>query len=126
MGVGGEQADPLKADGQVEISRNFQIATAAFDTLGYCAFINLAVMEIPAGLEGVLESVSALEGAPFSAEELNQMGIDVLLREKTFNEKAGLGKEHDRLPAYFYKEKLPPHNTVFDVDDEAIDTLFNF
>jgi aldehyde:ferredoxin oxidoreductase len=125
MGVGGH-VDPLKPDGQVELSRSFQVATAALDTIGYCLFISFAILDIPAGLEGVVESVSTFDGSRFSAEEFNQMGVDVLLTEKRFNEKAGFDKEQDRLPAYFYKESLPPHNTVFDVLDETMDTLFDF
>ena len=38
LGVGG-RVDPLKKEGQVELSRNLQIATAAVDSTGMCIFI---------------------------------------------------------------------------------------
>ena len=38
--VGGD-VDPLKPEGQIELSRNLQIATAAIDTCGFCLFIAL-------------------------------------------------------------------------------------
>ena len=39
--------DPLKPEGQVELSRNLQIATAAIDSTGMCLFIAFAIMDQP-------------------------------------------------------------------------------
>ncbi|MBP1733298.1 MAG: tungsten-containing aldehyde ferredoxin oxidoreductase, partial [Deltaproteobacteria bacterium] len=33
---------------------------------------------------------------------------------------------HDRLPRYFYRDPLPPHNVVFQVKDEDLDKVFNW
>jgi aldehyde:ferredoxin oxidoreductase len=47
-----------------------------------------------------------------------------LRKERAFNEAAGLGKEHDRVPEFMKYEPLPPHNQVFDVPDSALDSVF--
>ncbi len=39
-------------------------------------------------------------------------------------EAAGLTRAHDRLPEFMKYEPLPPHNTVYDVPDEALDAVF--
>jgi len=46
MKVGG-YVDPLKPEGQVELSRNLQIATAALDSTGLCLFTAFAVLDQP-------------------------------------------------------------------------------
>jgi len=50
----------------------------------------------------------------------------VLKAEKEFNRRAGFTKEDDRLPRFYYEEPLPPHNTVFSITDEEIDSTFDF
>ena len=54
------------------------------------------------------------------------MGIRVLKAEREFNKKAGFTEQDDRLPQFFYKEPLPPHNTVVVISDEEMDSTFNF
>jgi aldehyde:ferredoxin oxidoreductase len=44
LNVGGK-VDPLTKDGQVELSRNLQIATAAIDSTGMCLFIAFAALD---------------------------------------------------------------------------------
>jgi aldehyde:ferredoxin oxidoreductase len=46
--------------------------------------------------------------------------------ERDFNTRAGFTAEHDRLPDYFMKEALPPHNITFQVKDEELDQMFNW
>ncbi len=43
--------------------------------------------------------------------------------EREFNAKAGLSKEDDRLARFFYEEPLPPHNKVFLISDEDLDSV---
>jgi aldehyde:ferredoxin oxidoreductase len=43
-----------------------------------------------------------------------------------FNRKAGLTKEDDRLPQFFYDEALPPHNVVFKISPEELDKTLDF
>ncbi len=125
LGVGGN-VDPLSPDGQVELSRNLQIATASIDTAGMCLFIAFAVLDDSNAAEGLCELIAAHTGRPFGADELTKLGKEVLVRERDFNTRAGFSSADDRLPDFFKHEKLAPHNATFDVPDDELDTVFNF
>jgi aldehyde:ferredoxin oxidoreductase len=117
--------DPLKTEGQVETSRNLQIGVAAIDCTGMCFMAAVALVE-GAGAEALLNAINAKTGAQLGPEDVGVLGIRVLTAELDFNRRAGFTKEDDRLPAFFYNEPLPPHNTVFDISDEEVDSTFNF
>jgi len=55
-----------------------------------------------------------------------ELGKSVLRNERDFNARAGFTSKHDRVPEFFKKEKLPPHNITFEVTDEDLDQVFNF
>ena len=42
-----------------------------------------------------------------------------------YNAKAGLSGKDDRLARFFYEEPLPPHNKVFLISDEDLDSVHN-
>jgi len=50
--------------------------------------------------------------------------MNILKNEREFNKRAGFTNKDDRLPEFFYKEPLPPHNSVFDVSDEELDKVY--
>ena len=125
MKVGGD-VDPLKAEGQVELSRNLQIATAAIDSTGMCLFVAFAIMDQPETFEALVDLVNAFHGLNMTADDVNQLGMSVLKNERDFNARAGFTAKHDRLPEFMKKETLPPHNIKFMVKDEDLDTLYNF
>jgi aldehyde:ferredoxin oxidoreductase len=54
------------------------------------------------------------------------IGTRVLKAEREFNRKAGFTNQDDRLPRFFSEEPLPPHNTVFTISDEELDSTFDF
>ena len=125
MKVGG-YVDPLKTEGQVDLSRALQITTAAVDSTGFCLFIAFAVMDQPETFDAMLELISGFTGETLTAEGVEQLGKDVLSWERKFNKEAGFTKAHDRLPMYFKREKIAPHDIVFEVSDEELDTVFNW
>lgn len=125
LGVGGK-VDPLSREGQVELSRNLQIATAAIDSSGMCLFVAFAVLDDANAAEGLCELIAAHTGQPFGPDELTEMGKYVLVRERDFNTRAGFTAADDRLPDFFTREKLSPHNTTFDVPDQELDRVFDF
>ncbi len=125
LGVGGK-VDPLSPEGQVELSRNLQIATAAVDSTGLCLFVAFAVLDDQEALAAICEMLGAFLGREYTAADFHALGRETLLRERRFNQEAGFTSAHDRLPRFFYTEQLPPHNTVFMVRDEQLDTIFNF
>ena len=61
MKVGG-YVDPLKPEGQVELSRNLQVATAAVDSAGLCVFTAFAILDIASGLEAIPKMLNAVYG----------------------------------------------------------------
>lgn len=125
LGVGG-RVDPLKPEGQVEISRNLQIATAAIDAAGLCLFVAFAVLDDPSAMEAICQMLAASYGRPFSGEDFTALGRKILAWERGFNARAGFTAAHDRLPYFFKVEKLAPHNVTFAVPDDELDKVFDF
>ncbi|WP_298433409.1 aldehyde ferredoxin oxidoreductase C-terminal domain-containing protein [Geobacter sp.] len=123
--VGGD-VDPLKTEGQVELSRNLQIATAAIDSTGMCLFIAFAIMDQPETFQALLDMLGAFYGITMTGDDVVALGKKVLSAERDFNTRAGFTKAHDRLPRFFYTEPIAPHNQVFSVPDEEMDQLFNW
>jgi len=121
-----QMLDPLKAEGQVETSRNLQIAMAAFDSMGQCFMATVALLN-PEGGEAFRKVINAKLGTQLGPDDFpHAIGIRVLKAEREFNRKAGFTNKDDRLPRFFYEEPLPPHDTVFDISDEEIDSTFDF
>lgn len=117
--------DPLKDEGQVELSRNLQIATAAVDTTGLCLFVAFAVLDNAEGLPTIVEMLNAMYGLSLTGDDVVALGQSILKNEQLFNQKAGFTKAHDRLPEFFYTEELAPHKTKFNLREE-MDELLNF
>jgi aldehyde:ferredoxin oxidoreductase len=125
MKVGGD-VDPLKPEGQVALSRDLQITTAAVDSTGMCLFIAFAVMDQPDTFQALLDVINGFAGANLTGEDVAELGKSVLKKERDFNLRAGMSNKDDRLPAYFMKEQLAPHNVTFEVTDEDLDQVHNF
>lgn len=124
LGVSGK-VDQFDID-KAEMVRNFQYATAfSFDTTGHCLFIAFATLDIPSGLEGVVEECNGVLGTNWTVDDLARMGGEIVKMERAFNEAAGFTKADDRLPEFMSYEKLPPHNMVFDVPDKTLDKVHN-
>lgn len=123
--VGG-YIDPLKTAGQVDLSRNLQVATAAIDTTGLCLFVAFAVLDEPQALPKVVDMLNAQYGTSLTLDDVTELGKSILTWEREFNAKAGFNNAHDRLPEFFQEEQLPPHNTTFDLKEEELDSVFSF
>lgn len=117
--------DPLEPRGQVEASRQAQVAMASFDCTGLCLFA-AAALSTPEGEEALRRALNARFGTNLGREDAAQLGVRVLLAEREFNRNAGFTAEDDRLPRFFYEEPLPPHDKVFLIGDEDLDRVFDF
>ena len=118
--------DPLQAEGVVEISRDLQIAIAAFDCTGHCFMATVAAFDPEPG-EAFRKVLSAKLGTQLGPEDFpGAMGVRVLKAEREFNRKAGFTNQDDRLPKFFYEEPLPPHDRVFVISYEELDSTFDF
>ncbi len=118
--------DPLKPEGQVELSRNLQIATAAIDSTGMCLFIAFAVLDQPQTFQALLDMLNAFYGINLTGDDVTALGKKVLSTERDFNARAGFTKEQDRLPRFFKNQRVAPHNVVFTVTDEELDKVYNW
>lgn len=122
----GGYVDPLKPEGQVELSRNLQIATAAIDSTGMCLFIAFAVLDQPDTFQALIDLLNAFYGWTLTGDDVTALGKRVLKMEREFNAKAGFTKEQDRLPRFFSTDKVRPHDITFQVTDAELDQVFNW
>ncbi len=125
LSVGGS-VDPLSPLGQVALSQGLQIATAMLDAMGLCIFVAFAVLDKPEALDAIAEMATAHTGKDWTIDELMLLGKKTLTYERLFNQRAGMTNEDDRLPAFMYTEKLPPHDVVFTVPDSELDMVYDF
>ncbi len=123
LAVGGK-VDAMSPEGKAALSRAFQATTAFIDTTGHCLFIAFAILDIAAGYQGMIDECNGVLGTKWAADDVVKIGGDILKVERAFNERAGLGAAHDRLPEFMTLEPLPPHNTVFDISDEVLDSVY--
>ena len=122
----GGHIDPLKKDGQVELSRNLQIASAAVDSTGMCIFVAFPALDDPKCLPALIDMINARFGANLTADDVTNLGKNILKIEHEFNLKAGLGKADDRIPEFMKYETLPPTGAIWDFTNEEIDEFWNF
>ncbi len=122
LAVGGT-VDPLKKEGNLELSRNLQVATAAIDAAGLCLFVAFAVLDNEDGVQTIVDLLNAQYGISLTPDDVVNLGQSILNDEKEFNRRAGFTKKDDQLPEMF-KETFPPHNTTWDFStDELQETL---
>jgi aldehyde:ferredoxin oxidoreductase len=125
LGVGGT-VDPLKKEGQVELSRNLQIATAAIDSTGMCLFIAFPALDVPECLPALIDLINARFGSNLTGDDVTELGKTILKTERAFNLAAGFTNKDDRLPEFFSTDPIPPHNVVWDFTEEEIDSFWDF
>ncbi len=121
----GGNLNPLAREGQVEASRNAQMAIAALDCTGLCLFAGFP-LATPEGGESFLRAANAKMGTQLGPEDLPALGKRVLREEREFNRKAGFTNKDDRLPRFFYEEPLPPHDVTVRITEEDLDSTFDF
>jgi aldehyde:ferredoxin oxidoreductase len=122
--VGGH-IDPLKKDGQIELSRNLQIATACLDSAGLCIFVAFAVLDSEPVSHAIIDMINAQYGTSWSVDDWFNLGRSVLKTELAFNKAAGFTNKDDRLPEFF-EEQVPPHNATWDFTDKELDSVLQF
>jgi aldehyde:ferredoxin oxidoreductase len=122
----GGYIDPLKKEGQVELSRNLQIASAAIDSTGMCIFVAFPALDDPACLPALIDMINARFGINLTGDDVMGLGKYILKTEHEFNLKAGLSAADDRIPEFMKYEPLPPHNVVWDFTNEEIDAFWDF
>ncbi len=118
--------DPLKGAGQIELSRNLQVATAAIDATGMCLFIAFAVLDQPETFQALLDLLNTFYGLTLTADDVTALGKRILTMERDFNTRAGFSKAQDRLPDFFTSQAVAPHNVTFQVSNDDLDRVFDW
>jgi aldehyde:ferredoxin oxidoreductase len=91
-----------------------------------CLFVAFAVMDQPETFQALIDTINAFYGLKLTADDVTALGKSVLKNERDFNARAGFTAAQDRLPEFFKKESLSPHNIVFNVTDKDLDSVFNW
>jgi len=74
----------------------------------------------------MFDVISAFTGKSVTADGFIGWGKKILEAERGFNSAAGFSPQDDRLPEFFKKEPLAPHQVTFQVTDEELDQVFNW
>lgn len=114
--------NPLGTANQVYNSRQLQIRAAILDTMGVCLFIRPAFVRYPELLTNLFK---AKFGWDISFEEVRYLGAEILELERRFNEKAGVSEKFRPMPEFMREEPLPPNNTVFDIPQEELESIWD-
>jgi aldehyde:ferredoxin oxidoreductase len=109
--------------GQKKLSLDKQLAMAGFDSLGACIFAGFGYGADENVIPSLLNSIYGWEE---EVGVLKKMGQESLTFERKFNELAGFTKADDRLPEWVTREQLPPFNSVFDVSESDLDSVFDW
>lgn len=117
----GAKVDHLDPAGKVAVSREFQIISTLLDFLGFCSFARAVYATTADSFRALFE---ARFGVQLTDAQIRQMAVDTIRGEIAFNRRAGLGPETDRLPAWMLEQPLAPHGSVFDVDQEELDRIW--
>jgi len=115
--------DPLKKEGEVDLSRKLQIGTALIDSTGLCIFVIFAMLDKPEVFSLVFDMINAKYGLDMTVDDGRTLGRKILRTEHEFNLAAGFSNRNDRLPEFF-EEPIPPHNAVWDFTTEEIDSFW--
>jgi len=117
-----EMIDVQKPEKQTEMSRDLQIMTTVCDITGLCFFVGPTKQN----MEIIAQLLNAKYGTKMILDDVIELGKNCLRFEKEFNNAAGFNKAHDRLPEFFYLEKLPPKNLEFDIPEDKIQKTLDF
>jgi aldehyde:ferredoxin oxidoreductase len=114
---------PTSPEGQAEVSRGAQINMAGYDSLGACMMSSFG---FAVDYRVIGELTNSIYGFDVGEGFLQELGKKTLLLEREFNRRAGFTNKDDRLPEWMTREHLPPHDVVFDVSQEDLDSVFDF
>lgn len=107
---------------QAYASNKLQVAMCFADCMMCIFAFSHMVPELPL----LAELMAAMYGGSSEYARVTGLGVKTLLTERAFNKAAGLTKEDDRLPDFFYNEPSPATGSRFDINDHELDVIFDF
>jgi aldehyde:ferredoxin oxidoreductase len=115
--------DHQNPKGQAKLSQSAQINMAGYDTIGACLFAGFGFASAP---HTIRDLINSRYGTKEDDQILQKLGKETITLEREFNKSAGFTQADDRLPEWMSLEPVPPHNQVFDVPDEDLDSIFDW
>ncbi len=115
--------DPLRKEGEVDLSRRLQIGTAMIDSAGLCIFVMFPMLDNLDVFSLMFDMINAKYDLQMTADDGRTLGRKILRAEHAFNQAAGFTNKQDRLPEFF-EEPIAPHNAVWDFTAEEIDSYW--
>jgi aldehyde:ferredoxin oxidoreductase len=97
-----EKLDPLSLEGKAVWVKTFQDLAAVIDSLGVCLFTSFAL-----GADDYKNMFNAIVGENWTTEDILEAGERIWNLERTFNMKAGIGPDQDKLPKRLVAEPIP-------------------
>ena len=114
--------NPLQKTGQIVSSLRSQVQAATCDTFGYC--LNSVPGRQASIYQFLGDPANARYGLHVTSDDICEIGKQALKDELKFNEGAEFSKIYERYPAFIRTEALPPTNSVFDVQDSELDSIW--
>ena len=115
------EVNPLGVAGQKQLSLRLQIIASMLDSTGLCLFARPPIIANP---QLMIDMINGIYGWGWTKEDFDRFNRDVLRTELEFNRRAGITRTDYRIPEFMREEPLSPHNTVFDVPDADLDSVF--
>ena len=97
-----EKLDRFSLEGKAVWVKKFQDMTAVIDSLGLCLFTSFAL-----GPDDYKDMFNAIVGEDWTTDKLLEAGERIWNLERTFNLKAGIQPEEDKLPKRLLEEPIP-------------------
>lgn len=112
--------DDRSPEGQVKASLEGQVITMLCDNLGLCIFVG----PVAPNMDFFTRLFNAYTGKDLTGDEIMALGKSIIREEVSFNEKAGITRYQNDLPAFFRTEELHS-GLVYDVNQEELESIFD-
>jgi len=72
----------------------------------------------------LVAGINTFYGLSMMANDVTELGKSILKYVRDFKTLAVFTAQHDRLPDFFLKDNLPPHDSTFMIKDEELYRIF--
>jgi len=111
-------------EGQVEFSRNMQLAFHVMDTLGLCPNLIYPLIENQELWNSLVKIIALRYNIKLTFQEAARIAKKLIKEENSFNNASGRENIRTKLPAFFYNDVNEKTHGVFSVNDEAVEKIF--
>lgn len=113
-----------KTDGQLELSRNMQVAYYLMDTIGVCHNAIYPLLENSDLWNLLVKLISLRYNIKSSVQDVTKLAKKIIKEEARFNASSG-GRSKPALPPMFYENMNPVSRSVFGFGEDALEKIFD-